>query len=306
MTAPERKWADSLTDTDQLTNTDQLTSPHSDPNVGLMLQVQQGDAAAFEQLVLRFQPKLLTVLEQFVGNRGQAEDLTQEVFMRVFRSRQSYQPTAKFSTWLYSIAHNVGKNALRRNGRRKEVQLENRADSSAILGVEQLAKEASGLMPQRLLDKAEISNVVKQAVSTLGKRQQMAILLSKFEGMSYQEIADTMDLSLPAIKSLLSRAREKLRSALEPYLGEGQSPTSTLLASPPSELTQSEPPINGSSKNDEAERGVTDSQNDSIILPPSIQKHLHPTTTDEQNKTDTTDIPITQKQEPDDPLSNDS
>ena len=92
-----------------------------DPDVRLMLQVKGGDAAAFTELVMRYQNRLLTVLEHLVGNREQAEDLTQDVFLRVFRARERYTSEAKFSTWLFTIANNVASNALRSRSRRREV-----------------------------------------------------------------------------------------------------------------------------------------------------------------------------------------
>ena len=93
-----------------------------DPDVRLMLQVRDDNAAAFEELVVRYQGRLITVLEQLVHKRDVAEDLAQEVFLRVFRARKTYQPGAKFSTWLFTIANNVASNALRSLARRREVQ----------------------------------------------------------------------------------------------------------------------------------------------------------------------------------------
>jgi RNA polymerase sigma-70 factor (ECF subfamily) len=199
-----------------------------DPDVRLMLQVKAGDAAAFTELVLRYQNRLLTILEHLVSNREQAEDLAQETFMRVFRARDRYEPGAKFSTWLFTIANNVASNALRSRSRRREVGVPegNGADSSP-LALDQLAKAASGFMPTRSLDKAEQADMVRQAVAALSERQRMALLLAKFEGMSYQDIAITMDLSVQAIKSLLSRARVNLKEILTPYVEQGVPPAET-------------------------------------------------------------------------------
>jgi RNA polymerase sigma-70 factor (ECF subfamily) len=197
-----------------------------DPDVRLMMQVREDDAAAFEELVLRYQARLLTVLEHMVGRRIAAEDLAQDVFLRVYRARKSYTPGAKFSTWLFTIANNVARNALRTASRRKEVYIE--AEGSGGMNfnsVKNLALESSGLMPARRLDKAEMAEIVREAMNaTLNERQRMATVLSKFEGMSYEEIAETMGLSVQAVKSLLSRARCNLRAALEPYISEGERP----------------------------------------------------------------------------------
>lgn len=192
-----------------------------------MLQVRDDNPGAFEQLVARYQTRLITVLEHLVQGRDQAEDLAQEVFMRVFRARKTYIPGAKFSTWLFTIANNVASNALRSRSRRKEVniQVAEGADTSGQ-PLDHMAKAASGLMPARQLDKAEASEIVRIAMQSLNERQRMALLLSKFEGMSYNDIAETMELSTQAIKSLLSRARGNLREILEPYMESGTLPSS--------------------------------------------------------------------------------
>lgn len=196
-----------------------------DPDVRLMLQVQADDAEAFEELTRRFQNRLLKVMEHLVGNADQAQDLAQEVFMRVFRSRKSYIPGAKFSTWLFTIANNVASNALRNRSRRKEINLSpTQNEENGVQSLETMAKDASGLMPTRQLEKQEQANVVQEAMNTLNDRQRMALLLCKFEHMSYQQIAETMDLSVQAIKSLLSRARNNLKLALQPYFQSGHLP----------------------------------------------------------------------------------
>lgn len=190
-----------------------------------MLRVRDGDAAAFEELVARYQNRLLTVLEHLVGDRELAEDLTQDVFVRIFKARHRYEPEARFSTWLFTIANNVASNALRSRARRREVGVSegNGADSTP-LSLEQLAKAASGSLPTRALDKAEQAEMVRHAVASLSERQRMALLLAKFEGMSYQDIAQTMGLSVQAIKSLLSRARVNLKEMLAPYVERGLRP----------------------------------------------------------------------------------
>ncbi len=198
-----------------------------DPDVRLMLKVRDdNDATAFEELMLRYQNRLLTILEHMVGDRSLAEDLTQDVFLRVYRARERYQPGAKFSTWLFTIANNVARNAKRTLSRRKEVRVA--PDGSGPMAanpLEYMATAASGLMPTRQLDKAEMSQIVRLAMESLNERQRLAVLLSKFEAMSYIEIAETMDLSVQAVKSLLSRARNSLRQVLEPYFVEGEMPT---------------------------------------------------------------------------------
>jgi RNA polymerase sigma-70 factor (ECF subfamily) len=194
-----------------------------DPDVRLMLQVRDDDAGAFEELVRRYQNRLVSLLSHLVGNRDLAEDLAQDVFLRIYRARKRYVPGSKFSTWMYTIAHNVASNALRGLSRRKEVHLVGKPTDSGANGnpLDAAAVAASGLMPTRQLDKAELREVVKLAVSALNERQRMAVLLNKFEHLSYDEIAEVMQLNLPAVKSLLSRARTTLKEILDPYLQHG-------------------------------------------------------------------------------------
>jgi RNA polymerase sigma-70 factor, ECF subfamily len=194
-----------------------------DPDVRLMLEVRDDSAAAFEELMLRYQNRLITVLEHLVGHRELAEDLAQDVFLRVYRARKRYVAGAKFSTWLFTIANNVASNALRDQSRRREINLAtNESQSTGAYGLDQLALAASGLMPARQADKAEIRDVIRQAVGALNDRQRMAVLLCKFESMSYDEIAQTMEMTPKAVKSLLARARGNLREILEPYLQNGE------------------------------------------------------------------------------------
>lgn len=206
----------------------------ADPDVRLMLQVRDNDAQAFEELMLRYQNRVLSLLTHLVGSRDLAEDLAQEVFLRVYRARKRYVPGAKFSTWLFTITGNVASNALRTKARRKEVHLEPRPNDSAPQSLDAVALAASALMPTRQLDKAELCDAVQQAVSKLSDRQRMAVLLAKFEHFSYTDIGAVMDMSPQAVKSLLSRARMNLREALQPYLDRG-APISGLPIDPASE-----------------------------------------------------------------------
>ncbi len=202
-----------------------------DPDVRLMLEVRDDSAAAFEKLMLRYQSRLVTVLEHLTGRRDAAEDLAQEVFLRIYRSRKRYVPGSKFSTWLFTIANNVASNARRSRARRKERNVtpseggETGAWSQPSL--DQMAQAKSAFLPTRQLDKAEMRDVVQLALETLNERQRLAVLLCKFESMSYIEIGETMGMSPQAVKSLLSRARDNLRDVLEAYMERGELPTRT-------------------------------------------------------------------------------
>ncbi len=196
-----------------------------DPDVRLMLQVRDDNAAAFEELVARYQGRLVMVLQHLVSSPDLAEDLAQEVFLRVYRARKSYQPGAKFSTWLFTIANRAAANALRNQSRRHEVTFPARTSGSvAMPSLVHALQVSSGQMPARQLVNREMREIVRMALESLNERQRMAVLLSKFEGMSYTEIAEAMELSPQAIKSLLSRARGNLREVLQPYFDQGARP----------------------------------------------------------------------------------
>lgn len=188
-----------------------------------MLRAKDGDESAFTQLVQTYQDRLINIFFHIVGSQEAAEDLAQDVFLRIYRARHGYVPTARFSTWLFRIANNLASNSRRDQGRRKETAFA--GSESGPLGprpAEHLAAEKSALMPARQLDKTELLTVVKGALETLNDRQRLAVLLHKFEDMSYQDIAEAMELTPQAVKSLLSRARENLRSVLEPYMHLGK------------------------------------------------------------------------------------
>ena len=193
-----------------------------DPATALMLRVREDDAEAFTRLVSLWQDRLVTLFRHHTGDHAIAEDLAQEVFLRVYRARASYKPTAKFTTWIHTIANNVSSDLRQRAYRRKERGVpQNVSASTSAIGLEHLAVAASGMRPARQADRSELRDVVQEAIARLGDTQRMALLLAKFEHCSYEEIAAAMGLTVPAVKSLLFRARDQLRTALEPYQREG-------------------------------------------------------------------------------------
>lgn len=189
-----------------------------DPDIRLMLRVRDDDSAAFAQLVEQYQHRLVAIMHHLVGNTEEAEDLAQEVFLRVYRARKKYRPRSKFSTWLFTIANNLALNALRSRQRKPSVSLP--AQDSGPLGprpAEQLVPDR-GSGPMQRLQRQELADIVRQALEGLNERQRMAVVLNKFEDMNYAEIAEIMGLTTKAVKSLLSRARENLRVALSGYI----------------------------------------------------------------------------------------
>ena len=190
----------------------------ADPDVQLMLRVAANDHDAFEQLVERYQDRLIGFFFHLGQDRSAAEDLAQDVFLRIYRARDRYTARARFSTWLFRIARNLASNKQRGQARKKEVEFTPGDTGSHFQPAEQLVAERSALMPTRQLVSQETRDQVRAALDGLGERQRIAVLLHKFEGMNYADIADIMDLNAVAVKSLLARARGKLKTALEKHL----------------------------------------------------------------------------------------
>src|SRR5439155_4197857 len=190
-----------------------------DPDIRLMLRVRDGDdTAAFSELVERFQHRLVAVMHHLVGSADEAEDLAQEVFLRVYRIRKKYTPKAKFSTWLFTIANNLALNALRDRKRRPVLPLAVRDSGPLGPRPNEATAAARDDPPANNLQQEELAAVIRVALDGLNERQRVAIVLNKFEDMNYAEIADVMGLTTKAVKSLLSRARMKLREALQGYI----------------------------------------------------------------------------------------
>lgn len=189
-----------------------------DPDVALMLEVRDGSPDAFGRLMDRHQARLLGVLVNWSGDRQEAEDLTQEVFLRVYQTRERYRAKARFNTWLYTIASNLLRNHRRDSRLRRAAPLP--ASESGPLGPARALGTGDGNAegPTDLVHKDEIALAVRNAVAGLQERQRLAVLLNKFEGMSYQQISEVMNLSEKAVKSLLARARANLRETLAPIL----------------------------------------------------------------------------------------
>jgi len=188
-----------------------------DPDAHLMQCVRADEPGAFEELVERYQHRLLSFLYRHVDSRDDAEELAQEVFFRVYRTRQSYRAQSRFSTWLFAIAKNLARNVQRARHRKPVVHLYDQdGDLGPLRPVEQII-HASADPPERRLEQEELAMVVRRAVEGLKRRQRLVILLNNFEGIGYDDIARAMGLTPQAVKSLLWRARTNLREALQGY-----------------------------------------------------------------------------------------
>jgi RNA polymerase sigma-70 factor (ECF subfamily) len=187
----------------------------ADPDVRLMLQVQRGNAEAFTVLQERYTPRVFGYFCRLLRDRAEAEDLTQEVFLRLYRSRLRYQPRARFATWVFHITQNVARNALRSRRRHPCVRLDPDPSSPSLL--EELLVDRGGA-PSGPLERAELAGVVRAAVADLAGRQRTAVELHQFHDRTYAEVAAELDMTPKAAKSLLYRARNQLREALQPFM----------------------------------------------------------------------------------------
>jgi RNA polymerase sigma-70 factor, ECF subfamily len=189
-------------------------------DVQLMLDVKAGDEASFELLLQRYRTPLVNFLFRMVRNREQAEDLAQEVFLRVYRAREDYVPSAKFTTWLFRIATNLALNSMRDTRYQK---LEVSIDAPVTVD----AKDGDGRpldvaekhpnIEQHLVEDVRVK-MIHHAINKLPEKQRAAVLLHKYQELDYTEIAKILSCSESALKSLLFRAYEALRVELAPLV----------------------------------------------------------------------------------------
>ena len=190
-------------------------------DVQLMLDVKAGDEASFELLLHRYRTPLVNFLYRMVRNREQAEDLAQEVFLRVYRAREDYVPSAKFTTWLFRIATNLALNSVRDTRYRKlEVSID-APISEAEDGDERTLDipEKHPNIEQHLVEDAR-RKMIRHAIDKLPEKQRAAVLLHKYQELDYGEIAKILACSESALKSLLFRAYESLRVELAPLVAQ--------------------------------------------------------------------------------------
>src|SRR5438067_4151503 len=181
-------------------------------DVRLMQLIGRGDTIALEQLIEKHQALVAGTVARMLGSNSDVEDIAQQVFVRVWKSARRYVPRAKFTTWLLKITRNLVFNELRRTKRRAHVPLE------AETGTEESAlKDESNPAPDALLLELELQRAIEQAIMQLPETQRMALVLRRYEQLSYEEIADVLDLSVRAAKSVFFRARTEVRARLSKY-----------------------------------------------------------------------------------------
>jgi RNA polymerase sigma-70 factor (ECF subfamily) len=192
----------------------QRKSEEDAEDVRLMRLVAEGDTGAFEEVIERHQALVAGTAARMLGSNSDVEDIAQQVFIRVWKSARRYVPRAKFTTWLLKITRNLVFNELRRAKRRAQVPLQSDPGAEEI----QL-KDETNRAPDASLLEDELQRAIEEAIMQLPESQRMALVLRRYEQLSYEQIAEVLDLSVPAVKSVLFRARTELRSRLNKYLG---------------------------------------------------------------------------------------
>src|SRR5213080_183517 len=182
-------------------------------DVRLMRLVGRGDTTAFEELIERHQGLVTGTVARMLGSNSDVEDIAQQVFIRVWKSARRYVPRAKFTTWLLKITRNLVFNEMRRTKRRPHVPLQSEpgGEDPPLNDEMYLALDASLL-------EADLQQAIEEAIQRLPETQRIALVLRRYQKLSYEQIAEVLDLSVPAVKSVLFRARTELRSRLSKYL----------------------------------------------------------------------------------------
>lgn len=200
-----------------MTSKQRVNRWHNEPDVQLMLRVARDEPGAFKELLALYWPRVFGQFYKQLGDRQEAEDLAQDVFLRLYRNRRRYQPRASFATWLYHIARNVARNAIRGRRRRPVVSLSQVYRRDHDHPAEERFPINRADPPASPIEREEAATTVRAAMSRLAGRQRAALEL-QFQDHSYSEIAHELDMTPKAAKSLLYRARLQLRDSLHPYM----------------------------------------------------------------------------------------
>jgi RNA polymerase sigma-70 factor (ECF subfamily) len=189
----------------------------SDPDVVLMLAVQAGDQGAYQRLFTKYSPRVLQYARRLVGSEARAEEITQEVFIQVFRFRLRYRPEARFATWLYTIATNLSLNELRRPEQKLRVDIWDRRDDEPDREGPQLP-DPQAIDPAVGVASRELARALEAAIAALPPKQRAALLLSRMDGLAYRDVGETLGISEGAVKALLFRATHTLKARLQEHM----------------------------------------------------------------------------------------
>ena len=193
----------------------------ADPDAVLMLRVKRGDRAAFAELVEKYRQPLFNFVFRTLRDETETEDVAQNTFLQVWKSRARYQRTAKFSTWLFTIARNLCLNEIRRRSRHPAESLEETHAEHDDQPSRQYEDKKVFLPTENVLH-GELAKKIEEALDELPENQRTAILLCRQDEVSYEEIAEILGCSLSATKSVIHRGRETLKEKLKPYLQTGE------------------------------------------------------------------------------------
>lgn len=188
----------------------------NDEDLALMAAVASGDEDAFAKLVEKHQRAVIGTVAKMTNQSSDTEDIAQQVFIRLWRSAKRYQPTAKFTTFLFTITRNLVFNATRKKSRRNEQSF----DELEGKWRQSIEDKSFDSRPDKSIEQNELRQVIDWAIASLPEKQRLAVVLRRYEKMPYEEIAETLDISVPAVKSQLFRARTALRESLGHYLKE--------------------------------------------------------------------------------------
>lgn len=185
-------------------------------DIAWMERVRRGDMEAFEKLIETHQKRVIGTVAKMLGDEVDAEDIAQQVFIRLWNSAARYEPSAKFTTWLFTIVRNLSFNEIRRRSRHPAASVEREQEEHALQIEDSRAKS-----PFATILETEMQTAIQAAIDSLPEVQRMAVVLRRYQDVSYEEIGEILKLSVPAVKSVLFRARMDLREKLKRYLDGG-------------------------------------------------------------------------------------
>lgn len=185
----------------------------NEPEAKIMADIAGGNLSAFRTLVELHHKPLINFIARYIGDRNSAEDIAQEVFLKVFKVANDYKPQAKFRTWLFTIATNLCLNEIRSNKSRPQF-----VDLSELCEAGSSFVTSDAFSPEKAAENSELSTAIRKALSILPENQRIAILLRQYNDFSYGEISKIMGLSISAVESLIHRARQNLKKTLTSYL----------------------------------------------------------------------------------------
>src|SRR3954447_856842 len=199
-----------------MTDDPSLPADPAAQDIAWMARIKEGDTEALRELIEAHQHRIVGAVTRMLGDEMDAEDLAQQVFIRVWKSAPRYEPSAKFTTWLFKIARNLVFNELRRRKRHATHSLDAPSENEERQAAH--PADLTAKSPDTTLLDTELQEAIEAAIQALPETQRMAIVLRRYDEFSYEEIAEILELSVPAVKSVLFRARTELRERLKAYL----------------------------------------------------------------------------------------